>query len=81
MYATQITIHVCEIAESAKECLQNSPYQAVRGILCEGNQGVLFLRGHLSSFHYKQVAQETVAGVQGVNQVVNEIEVDYQTSE
>jgi osmotically-inducible protein OsmY len=79
MYATQVpgkSIHFCKIAEAAKECLQDSPYQAVRGILCECNLGVLFLRGHLSSFHYKQVAQETVAEVNGVNQVVNEIEVD-----
>ena len=66
----------CNIAEAARECLGNSPYQAVREILCQCNLGVLFLRGHLSTFHQKQVAQETVARVKGVTQVVNEIEVD-----
>ena len=79
MYATQVpskSIRFCKIAEAAKECLKDSPYRAVRGILCECNQGVLFLRGHLSSFHHKQVAQETVSKVKGINQVVNEIEVD-----
>jgi len=79
MFATQVaskSIHFCKIAEAAKECLRNSPYQAVRGILCECKLGVLFLRGHLASFHQKQVAQESVAKVKGVNQVVNEIEVD-----
>jgi osmotically-inducible protein OsmY len=44
--------------------------------LCECNLGVLSLRGRLSSFHNKQVAQETVARVNGVTQVVNDIEVD-----
>ena len=79
MYATQVSgksIRFYKIAEAAKECLENSPYQAVRGILCECKLGVLFLRGHLSSFHHKQVAQETVSKIKGINQVVNEIEVD-----
>ena len=69
-------VHFRGIAEAATDCLQNSPYQAVRRVLCECDHGTLFLRGHLSSFYEKQVAQETVARVKGVTQVVNEIEVD-----
>ena len=68
-------VHSRGIVEAAMECLQNSPYYAVRGVLCECDDGILFLRGHLSSFHQKQVAQETVAWVKGVTQVINEIEV------
>jgi osmotically-inducible protein OsmY len=63
------------IVEAATERLLNSPYLAVRGVSCECDHGVLFLRGRLSSFHQKQVAQETVARVKGVTQVINEIEV------
>ena len=63
------------IGETATECLQNSPYLDVRRISCEWAHGILFLRGRLSSFHQKQVAQETVARVKGVTQVINEIEV------
>ena len=70
-------VHFRGIAEVATECLQNSPYQAVRRVLCECDHGILFLRGHLSSFHQKQVAQETVAKVKGVTQVRNEIEVGW----
>ena len=67
--------HSRAIAEAATKCLQNSPYHAVRGILCECDQGILFLRGHLTCFHQKQVAQETVASIIGVTRVINEIEV------
>ncbi len=84
MSATEVlskSIHFHNIAEAARECLKNSPYQAIREILCECNLGVLLLRGHLSSFHHKQVAQETVARVQGGTLVVNEIEVGQQKSE
>jgi osmotically-inducible protein OsmY len=64
------------IAEAARECLRDSPYTALRRVSCECKDGILFLRGRLFSFHEKQVAQETVAGVKGTTQVVNEIVVD-----
>ena len=64
------------IAEVAIERLRASPYKAMRRVSCKCEHGVLFLRGRLFSFHEKQVAQEAVAGVDGVTQVVNEIQVD-----
>ena len=64
------------IAEVAMGRLRDSPYDAMRRVSCECKHGVLFLRGRLFSFHEKQVAQETVAGIDGVTQVVNEVEVD-----
>ena len=64
------------IAEVAIERLRDSPYTAMRRISCECKHGVLFLRGRLFSFHEKQVAQETVARIDGVTQVVNEVEVN-----
>jgi hypothetical protein len=65
-----------KIAEAARVCLQDSPYRVLRTVSCECKDGMLFLRGNLFSFHEKQVAQETVAGVKGTTQVVNEIVVD-----
>ena len=64
------------VAEVAMERLRESPYKAMRRVSCECKDGVLFLRGRLFSFHEKQVAQEVVAGVSGVTQVVNEILVE-----
>jgi osmotically-inducible protein OsmY len=63
------------IAEVALERLRECPYKAMRRVSCKCENGVLFLRGRLFSFHEKQVAQEVVAGVNGVTQVVNEIQV------
>ena len=67
------------IAEAATESLQNSPYHAVRTVLCEWDHGILFLRGKLSSFYLKQVAQETVARLKGLTLLVNEIQVDFES--
>ncbi len=64
-----------KIAEAANESLLNSPYRALRGVMCECDQGIVFLRGRLPTFYYKQLAQEAVVRVRGVIQVINEIEV------
>lgn len=64
-----------EIEEAAMACLYKSPYRAMRRISCMCEDGVLFLRGHLLSFYEAQVAQEAVAKVTGVVQVVNEVKI------
>ena len=69
-------VHFKGIREAATDCLLKSLYYDVRRVLCEYDHGILFLRGRLPSFHQKQVAQEAVARVEGVTQVVNKIEVD-----
>jgi osmotically-inducible protein OsmY len=66
----------CRIAEAAMDCLRASRYKVLWRVSCECRLGILFLRGHLFSFHEKQVAQEVVARVNGVAQVVNEIDVE-----
>jgi hypothetical protein len=63
------------VTEKARERLKCSPYYAVRSLSCDFDGGVLRLRGRLTSFYHKQVAQEAVAGIIGVSEVVNEIDV------
>ena len=63
-------------AAAARECLRRSPYPAIRSVSCECRQGVLFLRGLLPTFYLKQLAQEAVAKVEGISQVVNETVVE-----
>ena len=59
----------------AERALRNSPYLILRNVTCEYQEGVLTLRGCLPTYYLKQVAQAVVAPVDGVRQVVNEIEV------
>jgi len=65
-----------EVTQAAKTRLQNSAYWAIRTLSCDCRRGILFLRGHLPTFYQKQLAQEAVAKLQGVLQVVNETVVD-----
>jgi osmotically-inducible protein OsmY len=65
-----------ELAAAARRRLQFTPYASLQNLSCECNQhGVLVLRGQLPSFYHKQLAQEAVARLEGVTQVVNETTV------
>jgi osmotically-inducible protein OsmY len=64
-----------EVLEAATSCLGDSPYSLIREVSCEYDQGVLFLQGRVSCYYHKQLAQEAVAKIEAVRQVVNRIEV------
>lgn len=63
------------IAEAARRCLCGNRRSVFAAVSCSCESGVLLLRGRVSSFYLKQVAQESVAQIEGVMQVVNEIVV------
>lgn len=55
--------------------LQASPYPSIRRVFCMYDEGLLVLRGCLPTFFHKQVAQAAVADIDGVIQIVNQIDV------
>ena len=55
--------------------LDQSPYLAVRRVNVEARQGVLILSGSVSNFFLKQMAQAAVAGIEGVQSIINRIDV------
>lgn len=63
------------IASVAEARLQASSYSAIQKIQCEYHQGTLVLRGRLRTFFHTQLAQEAVAGIEGVERVMNQIDV------
>jgi len=68
--------HRSEIADTALTRLRDKSRRAFRDVSCQcKDEGTIILRGRSSSYYEKQVAQETVRGIDGVTQIVNEIEV------
>ena len=55
--------------------LRQSAYAELWRIDCEYHEGILTLRGRVSSFYMKQIAQTIVQHVDGVERVVNRVEV------
>jgi osmotically-inducible protein OsmY len=63
------------IQARAQAGLLASPYREVQKINCLFSNGVMLLRGQVSTFHMKQVAQTILMNIEGVNQIVNSIQV------
>lgn len=51
--------------------LQSSPYRSLRGVACQWQSGTARLTGRVPSYYMKQLAQETVRKVEGVQRVLN----------
>jgi osmotically-inducible protein OsmY len=64
-----------KIAEIAEARLSASSHSALRKVFCKYDDGVLVLRGRLNSFFHSQLAQEAVRKIEGVERIVNQIEV------
>ena len=63
------------ILSAARARLSQQPHLTTQRIWCDVCDGRLLLRGQVPSFYYKQLAQTAVAGLEGISQVVNDIEV------
>lgn len=63
-------------AETVRACLVRTGYLDLRFLSIETTGSLVVLRGQVSSFYLKQVAQAAVGDVEGVRLVVNRIEVE-----
>ena len=63
------------VADAADRRLRDSGYFEVRELSCEHHEGVLVLRGQVSSWDQKQLAQEVVRHLPGVEAIINVVDV------
>ena len=63
------------IQAEAQSRLRKSGYRELRSISCEFHEGILTLRGQVSSFHLKQIAQTLIRNVDGIREINNRLEV------
>lgn len=64
-----------DVQSRAQASLRACPYREVRNTTCLFHKGVFLLRGDVSSFHMKQIAQTVLMNVEGVKHIVNTIHV------
>lgn len=55
--------------------LEQNPHVARRNLRFETQQGRVTLRGVVGTYYQKQMAQEAVRSVEGVEEIANELEV------
>jgi hypothetical protein len=63
------------IVGQIRRCLRNSSYRALRGIECDIIDDCFVLRGSVSSYYLKQLAQTLAGNIVGLKKVENHISV------
>jgi hypothetical protein len=63
------------VEAEARSRLRASGYHQLRIVSCEFREGVLTLRGHVSTFYLKQVAQTLIRDLDGAGEINNRLEV------
>jgi osmotically-inducible protein OsmY len=63
------------VAERAESRLRGNSYLALKNVTCDFQDGVLTLRGCLPTYYLKQIAQAVVGRLDGVQRIVNDIQV------
>jgi osmotically-inducible protein OsmY len=64
-----------DLASRIAKALQATGYLPLRNLHVVAADGIAILRGIVSSYYMKQIAQATASGVRGVSDVHNELEV------
>ncbi len=67
------------VPPEAKMRLLRSGFRELHSLSCEFHEGVLTLRGTVSSYYLKQVAQRILRGTTGVIEINNRLEVAFAT--
>ena len=65
----------CCLATIARQRLHSSRYALLKLVECEQKNGVIVIRGTVSSYFLKQIAQEQLRSIQGMTHIVNELVV------
>jgi len=73
--AAQLEQYGHGVVATARSRLRSTGYTSLDQIECQFRDGTLILAGRVGSFYQKQVAQTVVMDVDGVEQLVNQIEV------
>jgi len=66
-----------QLADRIFSVLERSPHVPHRRLRFETNQGQVTLRGVVHSYYQKQMAQEVLLGLEGVEHIENQLEVEW----
>ena len=65
------------LIEQIQGALSRSPYISARDLRVEAREGVVRLEGAVRSFFHKQMAQETIRRLDGVERIENCLQVEW----
>lgn len=67
----------CPLFEQVRGVLTSSPYLSAKQFRIEADGGTVRLEGTVGSFYQKQMAQELLRRVDGVERIENQLQVNW----
>lgn len=78
--ATIETAGTGELLQRVDSAIKSSPHLTGHQVFCQEESGIVVLHGKVRSFFQKQMAQETLKKLEGIEKIINELEVDWLSS-
>lgn len=66
-----------QLVEQVRSAIKRNPHLRCERVLLEANEGRVVLRGTVRSWFQKQMAQESLRGIEGVHEIENLLEVHW----
>lgn len=66
-----------QLANLALSAIGQNPSLRYRDLQLEAQQGRIVLRGTVRSYYHKQLAQESLRGIEGVHEIQNLLQVHW----
>ncbi|GIX00007.1 MAG: hypothetical protein KatS3mg111_3339 [Pirellulaceae bacterium] len=68
-----------ELLQRVDTAIKTSPHLAGNRVFCQEEAGIIVLHGKVKSFYQKQMAQEVLRRLDGVERIINQLEVEWLT--
>jgi len=69
-----------ELIQRIDSAIKMNPHLSGHRVVCTEESGIVVLQGRVSSFFQKQMAQETLKRMDGVERILNQLEVEWHTA-
>ncbi len=69
-----------DLIHRVDNAIRSNPHLNGHQVCCQEEAGIVILNGRVSSFFQKQMAQETLKRLDGVEKIVNQLEVEWSSS-
>jgi osmotically-inducible protein OsmY len=69
-----------ELLHRVDSAIKGNPHLNGHQVFCQEESGIVVLHGRVKSFFQKQMAQEALKRLDGVERVINELEVEWMSS-
>ncbi len=61
--------------------IKGNPHLTGHQVFCSEEGGTVILQGRVRSYYQKQMAQEALRNLEGVERIVNDLQVDWMTTQ